>query len=81
MDIDQICRIFAKLEHVSLSVEKREDILQIFTGLHYLISAKIHWTHPFKTPSPIMDEYLQQNNICTDGTYSFYASSLYVWID
>ncbi|CAF4153283.1 unnamed protein product [Rotaria sp. Silwood2] len=80
-DIDQICQIFPKLEHVSLSVKEREDIFPIFNGLHYLTSAIVSWTHPFNTSPSIIDEYLNQNSICTDGTYRFHASSLHVWID
>ncbi|CAF3260561.1 unnamed protein product [Rotaria sp. Silwood2] len=81
MDIDQICQSFPKLEHISLSVKNRDDIFRLFNELHYLNSIATHWTSPFKTPRSVIDEYLQQNNICTDGTYSFHVSSLHVWID
>ncbi|CAF3729142.1 unnamed protein product [Rotaria sp. Silwood1] len=81
MDIDQICQSFPKLEHISLSVKNQDDIFRIFNELHYLNSIAAHWTCPFKTPLSVIDEYLQQNNICTDGTYSFHVSSLHVWMD
>jgi len=81
IDIDQICQIFPKLEHVSLFVKERKDILRIFNGLHHLTSANVHWTHPFKTSPAVIDQCLQQNSICTDGTYWFHMSSLHVWID
>jgi hypothetical protein len=81
MDVDRICRIFPKLEYLVLSVKEHEYISRIFSGLHYLISATVYWAHPFKIPPLVMDEYLQQNNICTDGTYQLLTSSLHVWID
>jgi len=81
MDVDRICRIFPKLEYVVLSVKEKKDIHRIFSGLHYLTSATVYWTYPFKISPLVMDEYLQQNNICTDGTYHLLASSLHVWID
>jgi hypothetical protein len=80
-DIDQICRIFPKVEYVSLSVKERDDILLIFNGLKHLTSATVSWIKPFKTLLPIMDELLQENNICTDGTYHVDGLCLYVWID
>ncbi|CAF3443676.1 unnamed protein product [Rotaria sp. Silwood2] len=80
-NIDQICKIFPKLEYISLYAEQRDDILEIFNRLHYLISANIRWKYPFNTHPSIIDKYLQENNICTDGTYSFQTSSLEVWID
>jgi hypothetical protein len=81
MDINQLCQIFPKLEHVSLSVKERDTILRIFHGLHYLASASVRWTYPYKTSATVIDECLQQNNICTDGAYWLYTSGIQVWID
>lgn len=80
-DIDQISRIFSKLEHVSLSVKHRDNILFIFNGFKHLISATVSWAMPFKTHLPLIDECLQQNNICTDSTYYFHGCLLHAWID
>ncbi|CAF3366505.1 unnamed protein product [Rotaria sp. Silwood1] len=80
-DIDQICQTFPKLEYISLHVRERNDSFRVFNGLYELTSATIRWTQPFKTHLSIMDKYLQENNICTDGTYGIHASSLCVWID
>jgi hypothetical protein len=80
-NIDQICQMFPKLEHVCLSVKERDDIVPIFNGLHHLSSATVNWTHPTNTSTSVIDEYLKQNDICTDGTYRFHASSLHLWVD
>ncbi|CAF3169415.1 unnamed protein product [Rotaria sp. Silwood2] len=80
-DIDKICQTFPKLEYISLHVKERNDIFRIFNEFHQLTSATIRWCEPFKTHLPVMDDYLKENNICTDGTYCFHASSLCVWID
>jgi hypothetical protein len=80
-DIDQIGQTFPKLEHISLMVKEREDILRIFDKLHYLTSTTVHWSHPYNTPVPVMNEFIEQNNICSDGTYWFHASTLHVWND
>ncbi|CAF1417343.1 unnamed protein product [Adineta steineri] len=80
-DIDQICRIFPKLEHISLHVKERNDILPIFEKLHYLISTTVQWFYSKRTSLSVMEEFLQENNICTDGAYEFFASSLNLWND
>ena len=81
IDIDRICKIFPKLEHVSLSTKKNEDICQIFSKLQYLTSATIQWIHFSRASLSIIDNYLQENNICTDGTYQLDVYSLHIWID
>lgn len=80
-DIDKICQMFPKLAHVSLSLKEYEDILRIFNGFHDLTSATICWKNPRKTFSAVINDYLQQNNMCTDGTYRSQTFSLHVLID
>ncbi|UJR29374.1 hypothetical protein I4U23_010586 [Adineta vaga] len=80
-DIEQINRIFPKLERITLYTRERDDILSILDKFQYLISTNIHWTCPFKTTSAIIDESLQKNHICTDNTYYFHQSQLYIWND
>jgi hypothetical protein len=80
-DIDKICHMFPKVEYVSLSVRELEGTFRILSGLHYLTSATLHWVCSSKKHLPIMAEYLKQNGICTDDTYSLHSCLLQVWID
>ncbi|CAF0881085.1 unnamed protein product [Adineta ricciae] len=80
-DLDEISRIFPKVERITLCGKERDEILPILTQLQCLVSATIQWSHPMKTPKEIIDKYLQQNHICSDGTYYFQWNQLYVWMD
>jgi hypothetical protein len=81
MNIDQICQIFPKLEHISISIKETEDIVQILNKFPYLTSATIYWTGFSRRLLSVVDRCLQENSIHTDGTYRLSRNSLNVWMD
>ncbi len=81
MNIDQICKIFPKLEHISISIKETEDIVQILNKFPYLTSATIYWTGFSRRLLSVVDRCLQENSIHTDGTYRLSRNSLNVWMD
>jgi hypothetical protein len=81
MTIDQIYKIFPKLEHISISIKEREDIVPILNKFPYLISAIVHWTDFSRTSLSVVDRCLQENNMSTDGTYRLGRTSLNIWMD
>ena len=68
--------MFPKLERISLFTKRRDDIFSILHQFQYLISTNIHWMEPLKTSLTTIEEYLQENNICTDNTYCFHMNQL-----
>jgi hypothetical protein len=81
IDIDRLCHIFSKVEHITLFIKDRDVILRILNGFEHLISATFKYTRTHKRPSLVSDEWLQMNNICIDGGYRLSETLLHVWID
>ncbi|CAF1223877.1 unnamed protein product [Rotaria magnacalcarata] len=80
-DIDLLSKKLPKLEYISLHVKELDDIFHILNEFYELKSATIHCKYIFKKTMTTIDEYLRENNICTDGTYCLKPFSLCVWID
>ncbi|CAF2992071.1 unnamed protein product [Rotaria socialis] len=80
-DIDLLSKRLPKLEYISSHVKERDDIFHILNEFHELKSATIHFNNMLKKTWTTIVEYLQENNICTDGTYCLQPYLLCVWID
>jgi hypothetical protein len=80
-DIDTICKLFPKLEHISISIKEQVDVVQTLSKFPYLTSAIVHWAGFSKKLLSKMAEDLQENSMSIDGTYQLSHTSINIWMD
>ena len=81
IDLDRLCHVFGRLQHISLYIVDRNDILRLIDGLAHLISGTFRWTKQYETHALVSEEWLEEKQLGVDGTFVDGYNAVSLWID
>ena len=81
MDLDRFCHVFGGLQHISLFIVDRNDVLRLIDGLAHLISATFRWTQEHALDARVSKDWLDERQLGVDGTFSLGYRAFSLWID